>query len=156
MTNLMTMAAAIGGCLGAGVYLSFAAIVMPALGRLPASDAAAAMARINLAAVRPPFMLVFFGGAAAAGALAVVELVAGRFEGRSAARLLGASLVLASHAVTVAANVPLNNRLAALAADEVRVRAYWPVFAARWGRANGLRTVAAALGAAVLTESLAS
>jgi uncharacterized membrane protein len=154
MTIFLTTAAAVGGALTAGVYVSFSAIVMPALGSLDAANAGTAMRRINVAAVRPPFMALFFGGAATAVAVAVAELASGPLDGRGAARVAGAALVLASHGVTVAANVPLNNALAALAPGSGQLARHWPVFASRWGRANTLRAVAAAVGSVVLAASL--
>jgi uncharacterized membrane protein len=53
-------------------------------------------------------------------------------------------LSLASTILTVAANVPLNNRLVRAGAG------FWPVFEKRWGRLNTLRALLALAAVALL------
>ncbi|GAB3550697.1 hypothetical protein GCM10027404_18400 [Arthrobacter tumbae] len=147
-TVATTTAAVCAGATG-GVYVAFSTMVMPALNSRAGSEAIGAMQRINVLAVRPPFMVLFFGGA-------VASVVAGATSGMSDAqgllRLTGAALSLASFGVTVVVNVPLNNRLARVsgAADP----AAWQSFAQPWARANTLRGLLALAGAAALAGSL--
>lgn len=149
LETVATTAAAV--CAGAtgGVYVAFSAMVMPALNVRAGSDAIGAMQRINVMAVRPPFMVLFFGGA-------LTSLVAGATAGTSESpmlRLTGAALSLASFGVTIAVNVPLNNALARVPAGDMDLNA-WRTFERPWARANKVRGVLALAGAAALAGSL--
>ncbi|MET0990571.1 MAG: anthrone oxygenase family protein [Glaciihabitans sp.] len=110
MTLLLAIATAIGAGAVGGVYLAFAVMVMPALGRLPARDATAAMQEINRRAERGAFIGVFLFAALVALALGIVAITA-LPDGAAMLLLVGAALSLASAVVTVVGNVPLNNRL---------------------------------------------
>lgn len=148
-TVATTTAAVCAGATG-GMYVAFSTMVMPALNSRAASEAIAAMQRINVLAVRPPFMVLFFG-------CAVASVVAGAAAGTSNThgllRFAGAVLSLTSFGMTVAVNVPLNNRLARVAG--AGDPAAWQSFAQPWTRANSLRGVLALAGAAALAGSLA-
>lgn len=148
--TITTTAAAVCAAASGGVYLAFSAMVLPALNSGPATEAVAVMQRVNVAAVRPPFMTVFFGGAAASLAAAVT---AGGSE-HQLMRVGGAMLALASVAVTVAVNVPRNNALARVATGPDADGA-WFAFERTWSRANVLRAVLALSGSAALAGSLA-
>ena len=134
--------------------MAFSAMVLPALRTLPAVDALAAMQRINVAAVQPTFMALFFGGAALSAGLVVTELSTGPFTGRGLTRVIGASLALASFGLTIAANVPLNNALASVNPAGTGAAEAWQAFNDGWSRANLIRGGAAMAGAALLTGSL--
>lgn len=146
--------AAGGAALVGGVYLAFSAMVMPALRSRPAADAIATMQHVNVAAVRAPFMVVFFGSAAAAVAVVVVEVVRARSADDAslgtALGVAGAMLSLAGFVVTVTYNVPRNDLVAHLdpasAADAVR----WLDLAREWTAANTLRGTLSLVGAALL------
>ena len=58
---VLAVAAALGAALVAGVFFAFSAFVMRGLGRSGPVHAVPAMQGINLAAVRPPLMLLLFG-----------------------------------------------------------------------------------------------
>jgi uncharacterized membrane protein len=60
---VITLASALGSGLAAGVFFAFSTFVMPALGRLPADQATAAMQQINIKAINPWFMSALFGTA---------------------------------------------------------------------------------------------
>lgn len=130
----MTVHAAtiVGTGLVGGVYAAFSVMVIPALRRLPDGDAAAAMVAINRAAERGPFLVLFGGTAIAAATLGVSALGHG-----AATDLAVAGASLASTAITVAANVPLNRRL------DVDGATFWPTYARRWTRWNAARALAA-------------
>ncbi|WP_258064686.1 DUF1772 domain-containing protein [Arthrobacter sp. ZGTC131] len=150
----LTTATALSAGVTGGVYVAFSAMVLPALRNLPAADSLTAMQRINVAAVQPPFMALFFGGAALSAGLVVAELSTGPFTGRSLARVVGASLALASFGLTIAANVPLNNALAGVNPAAAGAADAWQTFNHGWSRANLIRAGAAMAGAALLTGSL--
>jgi uncharacterized membrane protein len=120
MTGLLawvTLGTALGCGLCAGVFFAFSAFVMPALGRLPSGQGIAAMQSINRLAVTPAFMTALFGSALPCAGLAVWGVVA--WGERSAPWLVAGSVLYLAGAivVTIAANVPLNDALAASRAD---------------------------------------
>lgn len=141
----MTVVAAAGTAMVAGVFFAFSTFVMPGLGRLPARDAARAMQSINVTAVRPAFMTLLFGTAAVCVAAIVVGL---RDRGSAPAPWLVAAGVLylvGTIGVTVALNVPLNDRLAAL--DPTAAGAEWPAYLRDWVRWNHLRALSSTAAA---------
>lgn len=141
MDTLALAAAIATGAIG-GVFFAFSSFVMPALNRLPAPAAVAAMQAVNVTAVRAPLMLALFGTAALAVVVAVLSPDALRAAG-AAAYSLGVI------GVTIAGNVPLNNRLAVLDAGSADAAAGWSGFSRPWTRLNTVRTLAA-LASAVL------
>ena len=60
---VLTLLAALGCGVVAGVFFAFSAFVMKALGHLPAEQGIAAMQAINVAAVTFAFMAALFGTA---------------------------------------------------------------------------------------------
>ncbi|MFQ5553559.1 MAG: DUF1772 domain-containing protein [Thermoplasmata archaeon] len=95
----------------AGLLFGYAVSVNGGLHRLKDSEYVAAMQSINIVIVRPVFLLAFFGP------VILLPLAAYLYLGISAsgfALLLLASVLYigATFGVTVAGNVPLNNRLA--------------------------------------------
>lgn len=155
-TVATTAAAVCAGATG-GVYVAFSTMVMPALNTRAASEAVAVMQRINVRAVRPPFMTLFFGGALASVVAGVASLTS---ETPSMMRLTGAALSLASFGLTVTVNVPLNNALARLPAGTGSGAGPdnlggWRAFERPWTRANSMRAALALAGAAALAGSLA-
>ena len=151
---LATLLTALGCGLAAGALFAFSAFVMAALGRLPAPQGIAAMQSINVLAVTPVFMTALFG--TAAGCFGLVVWAAISADGRELALVAtGAGLFLiGSIGVTMAANVPLNNRLAALDPADPAAAGQWQRYLSRWTAWNHLRTAAALAAAASLTVAL--
>jgi uncharacterized membrane protein len=141
----MTVIAAAGTAMVAGVFFAFSTFVMQGLGRLPAPEAARAMQSINVTAVRPAFMTLLFGTAA----VCVAAMVAGWRDRGSASSpwLLAAGLLylVGTIGVTMALNVPLNDKLAAL--DPTAAAAEWPTYLRDWVRSNHLRTLSSTAAA---------
>lgn len=132
----LLIAASLGSALVAGIFFAFSTFVLQALDRLPPEDAAAAMRAINVTVINPLFFAAFFGTAG----LAVAAVA---FHWEQPTVLAGAACyLLGTIGVTIAGNVPLNERLARDALD-------WSGYRRPWGRWNHVRT-AAALAAAVL------
>lgn len=150
----VTAAAAVGAGVAGGVYFTFSTIVSPSLRLRPAPEAVAVMRRVNENAVRAPFMIVFFGGALAAGVAAVTAMLQDPGAGMAPVRVIGAGLTLASFATTILFNVPLNNALTRIRPSDGDAAAAWRSFDAGWSRANTIRTVLAIVGSAFLTASL--
>jgi uncharacterized membrane protein len=128
---------------------------MPALKRQPAAEGVAAMQRINVLAVTPVFMTALFGTGAACLGLAAWTAVAS--EGPAKAFVLaGCALYLVGTVgVTIAANVPLNDRLAAVSPDApARVLSEArDAYEGRWDFWNRVRTAFSALAFLVLIGS---
>ena len=101
------------------------------------------MVAVNQKAVSPPFMILFFGTAAACGAVAVAGATSPLTQ--SPIRAAGAAAYLAGWALTMVVNVPLNNSLArdGGAAPDVR----WHRFQEPWTRANHVRCALSIAGA---------
>ncbi|MBO2012750.1 DUF1772 domain-containing protein [Hymenobacter negativus] len=137
----------------AGVYFSFSVAINPAFSQLSDRAYIEAMQRINSAIVNPLFALCFFG------APVLLPVAAGLYWRAGGGRfyLLAIAAVvflIGSLGVTVVANIPLNEKLAAfpiqqaLATQAAAARAD---FSASWNRWHNVRTVAsvAAMGLAI-------
>ena len=127
----VTVAGAIGAALVGGVFFAFSAFVMPALRRLPAAQGISAMQSINRTAVTAPLMLALFGTAVLSGIAIVWAL---RSWGQAAV------------AITIVANVPLNDSLAGLDPASAGAPAQWAGFVTRWTAWNHLRGAGAVAG----------
>jgi uncharacterized membrane protein len=151
---LLTIVAALGAALIAGVFYAFSTFVIKALGRLPADDAIAAMQSINVTVINPLFLGVFLE-TAAVSALAVVAALT-RWQRPGAAYLLAGGIlyVAGTFLVTIVFNVPLNNSLAQLASGDPDAARHWAAYASRWTTWNHVRTAAALAAAASFTIAL--
>ncbi len=149
------IAAGVGAGLMGGLFFAFSNFVMRALAHLPGAHGMAAMQRINVTVLNPLFFLAFFG----TGALSVLSVAAAWGAWRdSPAMLAVAAAVLylgGSIGVTIACNVPLNERLARVPAEGAAAGTLWPEYVARWTRWNHVRTLAC-LAAAVLFAAAAA
>jgi uncharacterized membrane protein len=149
---VLTIAAALGSGLAAGVFFAFSTFVMPALGRLPAQQAAAAMQAINVKAINPPFMTALFGTGAVSVAMIVVALA--DWDSSFGPLLLGGGglYLLGVIFVTMAFNVPRNDALARLEGDAAA--SYWPRYLREWTAWNHVRTVAPLIALGLLLVAL--
>jgi uncharacterized membrane protein len=146
----LTVAAALGCATAGGALFAFSSFVMPALDRLPAAHAVAAMQSINVLAVTPVFMTALFGSAMLCVALIAVALN-GLDEAYAGYLLAGAVVYLIGvPGLTMAYNVPRNNALDRLDAESSEAAAYWPRFLREWTTANHLRAAAGAVAAGLL------
>jgi uncharacterized membrane protein len=138
---VITILAALGSGLMAGLFFAFSNSVMKALGRLPAHEGIAAMQSINIVILNPLFLGIFMGTA-----LACVVLIISAFFGwqrPGAGWLLAGSILylVGSILVTAAFNVPMNNTLAAAAPDNASSAGLWADYLSRWTAWNHVRTV---------------
>lgn len=135
---------AVSAALAGGMMLTFSNFVMPALARVPNSEAVRAMQRINEDVINPLFLALFIGTGPAMALWVGLETWAVGFV---PLRALGAGLYLVGVVgVTARGNVPLNNRLAAIEPEDAAPDT-WARYAGPWLRWNHTRTVAAALSA---------
>ena len=146
----LTLLAAFGSGLVAGLFFAFSICVMRALGRLPPAQGVAAMQSINLAIINPWFLSVFFGTALACVPVLIAAL-SGETSAGDAYRASGSLLYLVgSILVTVVYNVPLNNGLARAAPESAEARSLWAAYLRTWTRWNHVRTAASLAAAALL------
>ena len=132
----------------AGLFYAYACSVNLGLGRLPDAGYLAAMQSINRAILNPVFLLVFMG--------AVIIFPIGAYRvytpppSFSFYLLLAASIlyIVGVFGVTMAANVPLNDRLDAFdlsAATPETLARFRTEFEGPWNSWNLVRTIAAIL-----------
>jgi uncharacterized membrane protein len=145
-SELLTVTAVTGSAVAGGFYTAFSVVVMPALRSRAAAEAVQTMNSINRNAVRPPFMTVFFGTAVASTLMGAGGIAAADVPG--VLRTSGAVLYLFGFGLTVAHNVPLNTRLAALPAAAAAKQ--WPGWESRWTRSNTVRAVVSLAGAVLM------
>jgi uncharacterized membrane protein len=148
---VLTMVAALGCGLNAGVFLAFSSFVMKALARLQPAQGIAAMQSINLMAVTPAFMTTLFGTATACVAVAVWTLV--HWNTSFGPYLLAGSTcyLVGAIGLTIAYHVPRNNALAALQPQAAEAAGRWTRYVTQWTRWNHLRAAAALTAALILT-----
>jgi uncharacterized membrane protein len=145
----LTLAAALGTAVVAGVFWAFSTFVMDALDRIPPAQAVNAMNRINETVLRPGFLIPFVGTAVLSVVLGVHAVAT--WGDRRATFLLvaGALYVAGSFILTRAYNVPLNDRLAKVDPEGTAASAEWRRYFDRWMPGNHARTVAS-LGSTAL------
>jgi uncharacterized membrane protein len=140
--DIVTLLATLGSALIAGAFYAFSAFIMAALARQPAPAGIAAMQAINVTVLTPMFLGVFVGTVA----LSLVSAVAGAFahEPGWIWGIAGALLYVAGcFGVTMALNVPMNDRLARVQPDSSEGAAFWQNYLSEWTRWNTVRTLGA-------------
>ncbi len=152
--SVLTVFAAVGCGLNAGIFYAFSTFIMRALGKLPAGEGADAMRRINIDVINPMFMAVFMGTPLLCVVLIGWSVVDGQVPG-DGWRIVGALLhVVGCFGVTVVCNVPLNNRLAKAQPGTQQHDAVWAHYLKRWTMWNTVRTIAPMLAMVALIVSL--
>lgn len=140
------VASAVAAGITSGITFAFSNFIMRAFARLSEPEAVRAMQAINETVINPTFMAVFMGTG-----LVMAAIVGGLFF--STGRLdpwlcVGAAIYLGGVVlVTVFANVPLNDTLAAIP-PEGATEGTWTRYASPWTNWNHIRAVSAALAAA--------
>ncbi len=149
----LVIAALLGAAIMGGGLFVFSSFIMKSLARLGPAAGIAAMQSINVVVINVSFIGTFF----ATALLSIVILIVPFGGAGSHANLLanaGAVLYLVgTFLVTARGNVPLNNKLAAVDADEASSVPVWEDYLRRWTRLNTLRTACALV--AVLSFSTA-
>lgn len=150
----LTLVAAVGSGLMAGVFFAFSGFVMKALACLPPAQGVAAMQAINIAAVSFAFMLALFGTALACVALAGLALT--DLHASYAPNLLAGSAfyLIGVIVVTIGFSVPRNTSLAGLDPGSADASSAWERYLAQWTAGNHVRTAAALAAAVTLMVAL--
>lgn len=142
MFPTMTIVAALGCGMMAGVFFAFSAMVVPGLRRAEPAVGIAAMRSINTALLNPAFIGLFLGTAVAA--------VLAAFGGGPWAWAGAALYLLGGIALTVAFHIPRNDELERLGTPE-----YWARYLREWVPANHLRALTSlAAGASFVLAAL--
>jgi uncharacterized membrane protein len=153
--NLLTAtatAAALTSAAAGGMMFVFSTFVMRGLDHGGPLEAITAMRGINTEAKTSAlFLLVYFGAALLAVAVGVLSAVRPHSPG-SGWLLAGALFGLLGAVVTVAFNVPLNDRLDA--ADVTSAHEVWNSYAGAWTMWNHVRTVTSLVAAGLLAVGL--
>jgi uncharacterized membrane protein len=144
--SLISLSTALGCGLVAGMFFAFSNFVMPALNRQPPSSAIPTMQTISVVVLNRGFLTVFAG--TALGCLLLIVLSALRWqEAASKLAIAGAlAYLIGTFGVTMRANVPLNDSLAA--------GCEWHAYYGPWMLWNHVRTAAAFVAAALLTVAI--
>lgn len=146
--------AAIGSAVIGGIFFAFSNFVMQALVRLPAAQGIGAMQSINVVVLNKWFLGVFTGTALVSLLLSGYAIV--NWSTPSAPWLLGGSVayVAGSWLLTIAGNVPLNKRLAALSPQDEAAADAWQHYARRWTSLNSQRALGAVVAASLFIIAL--
>jgi uncharacterized membrane protein len=145
---VLTLLAALGSGMMAGLFFAFSAFIMQAFAKRPAPVGIAAMQSINETILKPVFFLVFFGTAVLGAVLAILAAISWSDAG-AGWRLAGGLLYLVgSISITMRCNVPLNNRLMNVAADSAEGATFWSHYLKVWTQWNHVRTVGCIAAAA--------
>jgi len=150
----LTLLAALGCGLVAGVFFAFLRVVVSALASLPPGEGIAAMQSINVVVLNRWFLTAFLGTAAAC-VLTVIYSVLRWHEPGAAHLLVGGILYLVGALlVTIMFNVPRNEALAAIAPIDPNSASHWARYVAGWTGWNHVRTAAALAAAASFSFAL--
>jgi uncharacterized membrane protein len=143
----LTVVAALGSGLMAGLFFIFSNTIMTALGRLAPAGGIATMQAINTVILNPLFLLTFMGTATLSVMLVIAALM-GWHTGTGTGWIhAGAALYLVGIiGVTMIVNVPMNNALMAADPASSEGAAFWARYLVDWTRWNHVRTVAGLLG----------
>ena len=138
----LTILAALGSGVVAGIFFAFSTFVMTALSRLRSDQGISAMQSINITVLNPWFFAAFFGTAAGCVVLAVIAIL-NWGESEEIYLLAGSLLYLVgSILVTIVFNVPLNKSLAAVKPDSTEGGEFWSRYLSVWTTWNHVRTLA--------------
>jgi len=151
--GLLWIAAVSAGVMAA-VYFTFSGFAMRAFAALGDEAGARAMQSINRVIVQSTFLPLFFLSTLVCAALVVLALMGMAGDARLEVLAGGAIYVLGMFVVTVAGNVPLNNKLDAADPATMDGRAVWTDYLRRWTRLNHVRTLACTLSCVLLVRAL--
>lgn len=137
--------ALLGSALIGGVFFAFSSFVMKALARVPSSEGIAAMQSINLVVINPSFLGTFLGTAFLSLGIAGLALLSFEHPAMKFYLLGACCYFVGTFLVTMVGNVPLNNKLASISANDPNSVNLWEHYLDKWTKLNHLRTVAAML-----------
>ncbi|MBN9362974.1 MULTISPECIES: anthrone oxygenase family protein [unclassified Devosia] len=149
--DMLSIVVALGAALIGGTFFGFSNFVMPAIGRQPPAHGIAVMNAINVTVLNAGFLGAFMGTAILGLVLVLAAFVAGGSPWAAAGALI---YVIGTFGVTMAINVPMNDRLAKFEAPSPEGAVYWATYLRDWTRWNAIRSGAAMLATLLLMISL--
>ena len=116
-----------------GVFLSFSDFVMRGFAQADDVSAIDSMQGLNRTVYRSVFLTSFLG-------LAPISVAAVLYQGSALSYLATGVYLVTVILVTIAGNVPMNEKLDKMDNASVEAKAYWPVYLKVWTRWNHVRT----------------
>ncbi|MET0534650.1 MAG: anthrone oxygenase family protein [Steroidobacter sp.] len=157
MTNqlliVLLIAASVGSGVMGGLFFVFSNTIMSAFDRLPNGGGVPAMQRINEVILNPLFFFVFFGTGIVSVVLLIFYVTHLSQPGALLACIGAVVYIVGAIGVTMACNVPLNNKLAAVPASAKDLAAHWQAYRGPWTHWNHVRTITCTLAAAAFALS---
>lgn len=137
---LLIFIAIVGSGLMAGIFYSFSVIVMRGLAELPVPEAIRAMQAINIVVINRWFFSVFMGTSGLSLGLLLVFTL--DFRSWTSATVIVGSLtyIVGCFWVTGTRNVPRNEKLAKISADDKASEGLWASYLEEWTLYNHIRT----------------
>ena len=151
---VLTLLAALGCGLIAGVFFVFSVSVMLALERIPPGVGMWAMQSINIYILNWKFLGVFLGTGVVCAALAIIGVVQWRPPGSVWLIAGGLIYIVGSIGITVIFNVPMNNALMLADPFTPEGQKLWSDYLTNWTFWNHVRTVASLAASASLIAAL--
>ena len=131
----------------AGVFLTFSDFVMRSLAATQPAGGIEAMQHINRKVFRTVFMVLLIGMAVMSPLMAVAAFWQGSDPASVWVIAAAITYVVGTFGVTVAFNVPMNERLDRMAHDSAVAASYWHRYVPAWSFWNSVRTLASAAAA---------
>ncbi len=150
---ILILAGLLGSGLVAGLFFTFSTFVMQALAKLSPAQGIEAMQWINRTVMNRLTMGVFIGTAVLGLVIPAAHGWQPQNQGWWLLILGGALYVFGAFGITAACNVPMNERLAGMPAEDRQTAEYWSIYQSRWLFWNHVRAVMAS--AATVTYALA-
>ncbi|MDQ8185272.1 anthrone oxygenase family protein [Pelagicoccus sp. SDUM812002] len=153
---IVIIASLLGSALVGGIFFAFSSFVMKALKRIPSPEGIRTMQSINVVVINPAFLGLFMGTALLSLTL-IATVILGysthSFEALPHWFMIGAiHYFVGTFLVTLAGNVPLNNRLAHANADNAQ--SLWNTYLKNWTLYNHVRATSATIAALCFTMGL--
>jgi uncharacterized membrane protein len=153
-TRTLTIVAAIGAGLSAGVYLAFSTLVMGGIRRLSPSQAISTMNGISKAAPANPLLMLVLFGTGVGCVLLIVAGVRHRDDPAALWQIAGGVLFLIGMLITIMYHVPHNDRLMKVDPTASGASATWRHFYPPWIAWNHVRMLASLAGTASFVLAL--
>jgi len=138
-----------------GIFIAFSDFIMRSLARTSGTGGVEAMQVINREVFRWIFMMLFLGLAPVSVGIALYGLIAIGDNTGTVLAAAGLFYVVGCFGVTIAYNVPLNERLAKMNLADAATSAFWQnTYLPQWTWWNSVRGGACILAAALLLSAL--
>lgn len=134
-----------------GIFIAFSDFIMRSLARTSGAGGVEAMQVINREVFRWVFMILFLGLAPVSLGIALYGVVAVGGATGTLLAVAGLTYFVGCFGVTVAFNVPLNERLAKMSLADASTGAFWQqTYVPVWTRWNTVRGAACVISAALM------